>query len=177
MKVRKGKLYFFLSLLVGFYLVFKTIFFDFFGHSSVDVLIGCSIFFLFFLIYKKSRKFFNDYVWSLTKNLYLNFFSLFKLLVSFRKLVLGYNTIYFDYFRYSVFSLKIISKSISFIYNKLSLGLSNKFLINLFLNKLNLKLYFISSKTNYLPVEYVIRINSNYELNILLSYDILFFIA
>lgn len=176
MKFRKGKLYFFLSVLVGFYLVFRTIFFVFFGNSSVDVLIGFTVFFLFFLIYKKSRKFLYNYIWSLTKNLYLNFFSLFKLLVSFRKLVVGYNTIYLDYFRYSVFSLRMVSKSMSLVYKNLNLDLLNKFLINLFNNKLNLKLFFISSKLNFLPVEYNIRVNSEFELNIMLSYDILFFI-
>lgn len=62
MKFRKGKLYFFLSVLVGFYLVFRTIFFVFFGNSSVDVLIGFTVFFLFFLIYKKSRKFLYNYI-------------------------------------------------------------------------------------------------------------------
>jgi hypothetical protein len=64
----------------------------------------------------------------------------------------------------------------SSIYNKLSLGLLNKFLINLYLNKLNLKLFFITSRTNNLPIEYIIRNNCAFELNIMLSYDILFFI-
>lgn len=112
----------------------------------------------------------------MTKNLYLNFFSLFKLLVSFRKLVVGYNTIYLDYFRYSVFSLRMVSKSMSLVYKNLNLNLLNKFLINLFNNKLNLKLFFISSKINFLPVEYNMRVNSEFELTIMLSYDILFFI-
>jgi len=176
MKIGKGKLYFFLSVLVCFYLVFRTIFFVFFGNSSVDVLIGFTIFLLFFLIYKKSRLFIYNYMWSLTKNLYLNFFSLFKLLISFRKLVLGYNKVYLEYFRYSFFALRIVSKSMSLAFNKLSLNLLNKFLINLFLNKLNLKLFFVNNKTNFLPIEYVIRNNSNNELNVFLSFDILFFI-
>ena len=115
-------------------------------------------------------------MWSLTKNLYLNFFSLFKLLISFRKLVLGYNKVYLEYFRYSFFALRIVSKSMSLAFNKLSLNLLNKFLINLFLNKLNLKLFFVNNKTNFLPIEYVIRNNSNNELNVFLSFDILFFI-
>ena len=176
MKIGKGKLYFFLSVLVCFYLVFRTIFFVFFGNSSVDVLICFTIFLLFFLIYKKSRLFIYNYMWSLTKNLYLNFFSLFKLLISFRKLVLGYNKVYLEYFRYSFFALRIVSKSMSLAFNKLSLNLLNKFLINLFLNKLNLKLFFVNNKTNFLPIEYVIRNNSNNELNVFLSFDILFFI-
>ena len=176
MKLRKGKLYFFLSVLVCFYLVFRTVFFIFFGNASVDILIGFTIFLLFFLIYKKSRKFFYSYIWSLTKNLYLNFFSLFKLLISFRKLVLGYNKVYLEYFRYSFFSLRIVSKSMSSIFSKLSLNLLNKFLINLFLNKLNLKLFFVNSRTNYLPVEYTFKNNSLFELNVFLSYDVIFFI-
>lgn len=176
MKLGKGKLFFFLSILVSFYFVFRTLFFILFGNCSVDILIGFTIFFLFFLIYKKSRLFFYNYMWNLTKNLYLNFFSLFKLLVSFRKLVLGYNKVYLEYFRYSFFALKIISKSFSVIFNNLSLNLLNKFLINFFLNKLNLKLFFVNNRVSFLPVEYVIRSNSNYELNIFLSYDVLFFI-
>lgn len=176
MKLGKGKLYFFLSVLVCFYLVFRTLFFVFFGNASVDILIGFTIFLLFFLIYKKSRKFFYSYIWSLTKTLYLNFFSLFKLLISFRKLVLGYNKVYLEYFRYSFFALRLVSKSMSVIFNRLSLSLLNKFLINLFLNKLNLKFFFVNSKTNYLPVEYIIKNNSIFELNIFLTYDILFFI-
>lgn len=176
MKLGKGKLRFFLSVLVCFYLVFRTVFFVFFGNASVDILIGFTIFLLFFLIYKKSRKFFYGYMWSLTKTLYLNFFSLFRLLISFRKLVLGYNKVYLQYFRYSFYALRMVSKAMSSIFNKLSLSLLNKFLINLFLNKLNFKLFFISSRTNNLPVEYVIRNNSSFELNIFLSYDVLFFI-
>jgi len=58
----------------------------------------------------------------------------------------------------------------------LSLSLLNKFLINLFLNKLNLKLFFINNRINFLPIEYIVKSNSNYELNIFLSYDILLFI-
>jgi hypothetical protein len=91
-------------------------------------------------------------------------------------LVLGYNRVYLEYFRYSFFALRIISKTMSSIYNKLSLNLLNKYLINLFLNKLNLKLFFITARTNYLPLEYTLRNNYIFELNILLSYDILFFI-
>jgi len=174
--MRKGKNIFILSLLVGFYLVFRTIFFVFFGNSSVDVLIGCTIFFLFFLIYKKSRYFIYNYLWSLTKNLYLNFFSLFKLLISLRKLVLGYNKIYLEYFRYNLLALRIIFKTLNVIYKKSTLNLLNKFQINLFINKLNLKLFFVNSRTSNLPLEYVIRNNFNLELNILISYDILFFI-
>src|SRR6185437_7018595 len=165
--MRKGKNIFILSLLVGFYLVFRTIFFVFFGNSSVDVLIGCTIFFLFFLIYKKSRYFIYFFLLSLTKNLYLNFFSLFKLLISLRKLVLGYNKIYLEYFRYNLLALRIIFKTLNVIYKKSTLNL---------LNKLNLKLFFVNSRTSNLPLEYVIRNNFNLELNILISYDILFFI-
>jgi len=177
MKAGKGKVYFFLSVLVCFYLVFRTIFFVFFGNSSVDILIGCTIFFLFFLIYKKSRYFLYNYLWSLTKNLYLNFFSLFKLLISLRKLVLGYNKVYLEYFRYNLFALKIISKTINVVYKKIILNLLNRFQINFFINKLNLKLFFVNLRTNFLPSEYTIKYNSNLELNLMLSYDILFFIS
>lgn len=176
MKLGKWKLYFFLSVLVSFYLVFRTVFFAFFGNASVDVMIGFTIFLLFFLIYKKGRSFFYSYMWSLTKNLYLNFFTLFKLLTSFRKLVLGYNKVYLEYFRYSFFALRVVSRTMSAVYSKLSLGLLKKFLINLFLNKLNLKFFFVTSKTNYLPLEYTLRNSYVFELNIFLSYDILFFI-
>jgi len=165
-----------LSVLVCFYLVFRTIFFVFFGNSSVDILIGCTIFFLFFLIYKKSRYFIYNYLWSLTKNLYLNFFSLFKLLISLRKLVLGYNKVYLEYFRYNLFALKIISKTINVVYKKIILNLLNRFQINFFINKLNLKLFFVNLRTNFLPLESTIKYNSNLELNLMLSYDILFFI-
>lgn len=176
MKFVKGKLYFFLSILVCFYFVFRTIFFEFFGNSSVDVLIGCTIFFLFFLIYKKSRYFIYNYLWNLTKNLYLNFFSLFKLIISLRKLILGYNKVYLLYFRYNLFALRIISRSINSIYKKINFSLLYKFENNLFLNKLNLKLFFINARINYLPLEYLIRNNYNIELNILIYYDIFFFL-
>lgn len=62
MKLGKGKLYFFLSVLVSFYLIFRTVFFAFFGNASVDVMIGFTIFLLFFLIYKKGRSFFYSYM-------------------------------------------------------------------------------------------------------------------
>jgi len=42
------------------------------------------------------------------------------------------------------------------VYNKLSLLLLNKYLINLFNNKLNLKLNTIISITNNLPKEYIL---------------------
>jgi len=176
MKAGKGKVYFFLSVLVCFYLVFRTIFFVFFGNSSVDILIGCTIFFLFFLIYKKSRYFLYNYLWSLTKNLYINFFSLFKLLISLRKLVLGYNKVYLEYFRYNLFALRIISKTINIVYKKIILNLLNKFQINFFINKLNLKLFFVNLRTNSLSFESTIKHGCNLELNLMLSYDILFFV-
>jgi len=64
----------------------------------------------------------------------------------------------------------------SLIYNKLSLLLLNKYLTNSVYNKLNLKLYYITQKTNDLPIEYMLRNDSSYELNIFLAYDILFFL-
>jgi len=174
--MKKGKAYFFVSVLVCFYLVFRTLFFVFFGNSSVDVLIGFTVFFLFFLIYKKSRLFIYNYLWSLTKNLYLNFFSLFKLLISLRKLVLGYNKVYLEYFRYNLFALKIISKTINVVYKKTIWSLLNRFQINFFINKLNLKLFFVNLRTSSLSLESIIRPSYSLELNLMLSYDILFFV-
>lgn len=101
---------------------------------------------------------------------------MFKLLISLRKLVLGYNKIYLEYFRYNLLALKMIFKTLNIIYKKSTLNLLNKFQFNLFINKLNLKLFFVNSRINNLPLEYVIKNNSNFELNILLTYDVLFFI-
>jgi hypothetical protein len=64
----------------------------------------------------------------------------------------------------------------SLLYNKLSLTLLNKYLINLMYNKLALKLYYVTSKTNSLPMEYVFKANFIFELNKFLAFDTLFFI-
>jgi len=101
---------------------------------------------------------------------------LYKLLISLRKLVLGYNKVYLDYFRYSVFALKVVSKTMNIFYKNISKNLLKQFQINLFINRLNLKLFFVDSRTNYLPIEYSIINNVNLELNKLIYYDFLFFI-
>lgn len=64
----------------------------------------------------------------------------------------------------------------SLIYNKLSLALLNKYLINLMYNKLALKLHYIISKTNNLPIEYVLKSNAVFELNKFIAFDTLFFL-
>lgn len=99
-----------------------------------------------------------------------------KLLLRFRVLVYRYNKVYLHYFRYNFFVLKIVSNSMSLIYNKLSLLLLNKYLINLMYNKLNLKLYYVTLKTNNLPIEHIFKNNYIFELNMFLVYDILFFL-
>lgn len=167
---------FLLFVIFNFYVIYYYIFFLFIGNLSVDVVIGFSIFLLFFLLYKKGRRFINNYIFSLTKNLYLNFVTLNKLLLRFRILVYRYNRVYLHYFRYNFFVLKIVSNSMSLIYNKLSLMLLNKYLVNSIYGKLNLKLYYITTKTNNLPMEYVFKNNYIYELNIFLAFDSLFFI-
>jgi len=167
---------FFIFVMLIFYVIYYFIFFVFVGKFSVDVTIGFTIFLLFFLFYKKGRKFIYNYVWSLTKNLYLHYFTLNKLLFKFRILVYRYNRVYLHYFRYNFFVLKIVSNSMSLVYNKLSLLLLNKYLINLIYNKLNLKFYYINLKTNNLPIEHIFKNNFIFELNMFLTYDILFFI-
>ena len=167
---------FFFGLIVGFYIVCYYVFFLFIGNSSVDVVIGLSIFSLFFLIYKKGRRFIYNYVWSLTKNLYLHYRTLYTLLIRFKVLVYRYNRLYLHFFRYNFFVLKIVSNSMSIIYNKLSNLLLNKYLINLIYTKLNLKLYYVTLKTNNLPFEYILKNNCIFELNMFLAYDILFFL-
>lgn len=148
----------------------------FIGKVSVDAAIGFSIFFLFFLLYRSGRRFISGYVTNLSKNLYLNYFSLIKLLLTFRTLIYRYNRVYLRFFRYNFFVLKIVSNSMSMVYNKLSLVLLNKYLINLVYNKLSLKLYYVTSKTNNLPIEYVLKSNSIFELNKFLAFDTLFFL-
>jgi len=168
---------FLLFFMFVFYIIYYYIFFLFIGKCNVDVVIGFSIFLLFFLLYKKGRRFIYNYVWSLTKNLYLNFVTLNKLLVRFRVLIYRYNRVYLYFFNYTFLVLKVLSKSMSLIYNKLSLMLVDKYLTNLMYNRLNLKLYYIITKTNDLPIEYIITNNlAIYELNIFLAYDILFFL-
>jgi len=167
---------FFLGVMISFYVIYYFVFFLFIGNSSVDITIGFSIFLLFFLLYKKGRRFIYNYVWSLTKNLYLHYFTLNKLLFRFRILIYRYNRVYLHYFRYNFFVLKIVSNSMSLIYNKLSNSLLNKYLINLIYSKLNLKLYYVTLKTNNLPLEYIFKNNFIFELNIFLTYDILFFL-
>ena len=54
--------------------------------------------------------------------------------------------------------------------------LLNKYLVNLTYNKLNLKMYYITTKTNNLPIEYIFISNCIYELNIFLAFDTLLFI-
>jgi hypothetical protein len=167
---------FLIFVMFNFYVIYYYIFFLFIGKSSVDVAIGFSIFLLFFLLYKKGRRFIYSYVSSLTKNLYLNFVTLNKLLLRFRILVYRYNRVYLQYFRYNFFVLKIVSNSMSLIYNNLSLMLLNKYLVNSIYSKLNLKLYYITTKTNNLPIEYMFKNNYIYELNIFLAFDSLLFI-
>lgn len=167
---------FFLFMILSFYVVYYFVFFLFIGKFSVDVTIGFSIFLLFFLLYKKGRRFIYNYVWSLSKNLYLHYFTLNKLLLRFRILVYRYNRVYLHYFRYNFFVLKIVSNSMSLVYNKLSLLLLNKYLVNSIYNKLNLKFYYVNSKINNLPIEHIFKNNSIFELNMFLAYDALFFI-
>ena len=97
-------------------------------------------------------------------------------MLTFRVLVYRYNRVYLRFFRYNFFVLKIVSNSMSLVYNKLSLTLLNKYLINLIYNKLSLKLYYVTSKTNNLPIEYVLKSNSIFELNKFLAFDTLFFL-
>jgi hypothetical protein len=158
------------------YFFFYYIFFIFVGKVSVDATIGFSIFLLFFLLYKSGRKFIHNYIWSLSKNLHLSYFTLNKLLVSFRILIYRYNRVYLRFFRYNFFVLKIVSNSMSLLYNKLSLVLLNKYLVNLIYNRLALKLYYVTSKTNNLPIEYVIKSDFVFELNKFLAFDTLFFL-
>jgi hypothetical protein len=167
---------FFIFTLFVFYVSYYFIFFIFVGKISVDATIGFSIFFLFFLLYRSGRKFIRSYVSSFTKNLYLNYFTLIKLLLTFRALIYRYNRVYLRFFRYNFFVLKIVSNSMSLVYNKLSLVLLNKYLINLIYNKLSLKLYYVTSKTNKLPIEHVFISNSVFELNKFLAFDTLFFL-
>jgi hypothetical protein len=56
----------------------------------------------------------------------LNYATLYKLLSRFKVLIYRYNKVYLQYFRYNFFVLKIVSNSMSLIYNKLSLMLLNK---------------------------------------------------
>jgi len=91
-------------------------------------------------------------------------------------LVLGYNEVYIHYFRYSLLALRLISKTTNVIYKKLVKNLLYKFQINLFINRLNLKFFFVNTRTNYLPIEYSIINNVNMELTLFISYDVLFFI-
>jgi len=167
---------FFLMLLLVCYFCFYFIFFLFVGKVSVDATIGFSIFLLFFLLYKSGRKFIHNYIWALSKNLHLSYFTLNKLLASFRVLVYRYNRVYLRFFRYNFFVLKIVSNSMSLLYNKLSLVLLNKYLVNLIYNRLALKLYYVTSKTNTLPIEYVIKSDFIFELNKFLAFDTLFFL-
>lgn len=167
---------FFSVALFVFYFSYYFLFFYFIGRVSVDATIGFSIFFLFFLLYRNGRRFIRGYVTNLSKNLYLNYFSLIKLLLTFRVLIYRYNRVYLRFFRYNFFVLKIVSNSMSLVYNKLSLTLLNKYLINLIYNKLSLKLYYVTSKTNNLPIEYVLKSNSIFELNKFLAFDTLFFL-
>jgi len=167
---------FLIFVIFNFYVIYYYIFFLFIVKLSVDVAIGFSIFLLFFLLYRKGRRFIYGYISSLTKNLYLNFVTLNKLLLRFRILVYRYNKVYLQYFRYNFFVLKIVSNSMSLIYNKLSLMLLNKYLVNSIYSKLNLKLYYVTTKTNNLPIEYVLKNSYVYELNIFLAFDSLLFI-
>jgi len=171
----KGIIFFIFVLFIS-YLFFYFTFFFFVGKVSVDVTIGFSMFLLFFLLYKAGRKFITGYIWSLSKNLHLTYFTLNKLLVRFRILVYRYNRVYLRFFRYNFFVLKIVSNSMSLLYNKLSLALLNKYIINLMYNKLALKLYYVTSKTNNLPMEYVFKANFIFELNKFLAFDTLFFL-
>jgi len=91
-------------------------------------------------------------------------------------LVYRYNRVYLRFFRYNFFVLKIVSNSMSLTYNKLSLVLLNKFLINLMYNKLSSKLYYVTSKTNNLPTEYIFIPNFVFELNKFLAFDTIIFL-
>lgn len=165
-----------LSSLVSFYFFFNLVFFIFLGNVSSDTIIGFSFFFLLFLIYKKGRKTIYSYLWSLTKNIYINFFSLINLLVSFRKLVIGFNLVYLEYFRYNFISLNIVINELSNILFNTNIVVTNNYFINNYLLQLKMKYNFIFSNTNYFPLEFNFQNSSLFELNKMLSFDVINFI-
>jgi hypothetical protein len=166
-----------LCVFMSIYGIFYFIFFFILGSNSVELIIAFSFIFLIFIIYKKTASYLYNYLWSLSKGIWLHYASLLMLLKSMKEMTINLNRLYLNFIEYKVIVLNSVSFSLDNIWHNLNIILINKYFVNNILKQLFYKINFIEKNNNYiqkLPVIYCnvtfnINMNSIYSLIILLN--------
>ena len=151
--VRNNKLFIFFWVLITFYVLFYFIFFFILGENSFEFIIAFCFSFLIFILYKEFSVHIYNYLWSLSKDIWLNLTNLLFVLKSINELIVNFNNIYLKFLHYKVYVLNSVSFSLNDIWFSINNNLLKKYFINnvliLFFDKLNIINKFNNKIINY----------------------------
>lgn len=157
------RLYILLGIGSFFYISFYFIFYKFLGKVSIEGLIGFSILFLFYLVYRFGGVHINRFLLSISRNVWFYFSSLISLTYMIENMLIKTINSSKKLMIFQFISNNLVFSEIEKALNELNILLLNKYISNLVLSELFFKRLVIRnlSEKNLITNE-VVTFNSNF---------------